>query len=371
MKDDCNLARDGIMQLSPYVAGKPMEEVEAEYGVKVVAKLASNENPLGISPKAVEAMEKELKKCFMYPEGSSPRVRHKLAGRLGVPEGQIFLATGGDHILTLLGNAFINQGDEVIVGAPSFYTYTLSTLVMGGVLIKVPLKDHVYDLDAILAAITPKTKLIFFCNPNNPTGTIVHKDKVADFMSKVPEHCVVVFDEAYFEFINDPAYGDGVEDYVKKGANVVVLRTFSKLYGLAGLRIGYAVAAGHLAPVLGRVMPPFPVNRLAQVAAEAAMDDTDFVAAVLKNNNEGRAYLNAEFGKLGMPYAPSYGNFIFVDVGMPAPEANEALLKRGLVIRPGHQWGCTTHLRVTIGTAAENEAFIEALKAVKAEFEVL
>ncbi|MCL1905434.1 MAG: histidinol-phosphate transaminase [Clostridiales bacterium] len=368
MKDGSILAREGIMKLSPYVAGKPMEEVEAEYGVKVVAKLASNENPLGVSPKAVAAMEKELKNCSRYPEGSSPRVRGKLAERLGVAEGQIFLATGGDHILTLLGNAFVSQGDEVIAGAPSFYTYTLSTLVMGGVLIKVPLKDHVYDLDAILSAITPKTKLIFFCNPNNPSGTIVDKAKVAEFMSKVPDHCVVVFDEAYFEFISDPAYGDGIEDYVKKGANVVVLRTFSKLYGLAGLRIGYAVAAEHLAQVLGRVMPPFPVNRLAQVAAEAAMDDTDFVAAVIKNNNEGRAYLNAEFDKLGMSYAPSYGNFIFADIGMPAPAAYEGLLKRGVVIRPGHQWGCETYLRVSIGSPAENEAFIAALKAVKAEY---
>ena len=368
MKDGSNFARTGIMNLAPYVAGKPTEEVEAEYGVKVLAKLASNENPLGVSPKAVAAMEKELTNCFLYPEGASPRVRRKLAQRLGVAEGQIYLATGGDHILTLLGNAFINQDDEVIVGAPSFYTYTLSTLTMGGVLVKTPLKDHVYDLDAILAAVTPKTKLIFFCNPNNPTGTIVHKDKVAEFMSKVPDHCVVVFDEAYFEFIDDPAYGDGIEDYVKKGANVVVLRTFSKMYGMAGLRIGYAVAAEHLAPVLGRIMPPFPVNRLAQVAAEAAMDDSDFVNAVIKNNNEGRAYLNAEFTKLGMPYAPSYGNFIFVDIGMPAPQANEALLKRGIVIRPGHQWGCETYLRVTIGTPQQNQAFIEALKAVKAEY---
>ena len=368
MKDGSNFARNGIMKLSPYVAGKPMEEVEAEYGVKVVARLASNENPLGVSPKALAAIKIEMANCCRYPEGSSPRVRRKLAERLNVAEGQIFLATGGDHILTLVGNAFVNQGDKVIAGAPSFYTYTLSTLVMGGELVKVSLKDHVYDLNAILAAITPQTKLIFFCNPNNPSGTIVHKDKVAEFMSKVPDHCVVVFDEAYFEFISDPAYGDGIEDFVKKGANVVVLRTFSKLYGLAGLRIGYAVAAEHLAPVLGRVMPPFPVNRLAQAAAEAAMDDHDFVAAVIKNNDEGRAYLNAEFDKLGLSYAPSYGNFIFVDIGMPAPEANEGLLKRGVVIRPGHQWGCETYLRVTIGNPAENAAFIEALKAVKADY---
>ena len=364
MKDGSKFAREGIMQLSPYVAGKPIEEVQAEYGVTEVVKMASNENPLGVSPKAVQAMKLELENCFMYPEGSSPRVRHKLAQRLGVAEGQIFLATGGDHILTLLGNAFVSQGDEVIMGAPSFYTYMLSTLTMGGVLVKVPLKDHVYDLDAILAAITPKTKLIFFCNPNNPTGTIVSRAKVAEFMDKVPEHCVVVFDEAYFEFISDPDYGDGIEEYVKKGANVVVLRTFSKLYGLAGLRIGYAVAAEHLAQVLGRVMPPFPVNRLAQVAAEAAMDDTEFVTAVVKNNNEGRAYLNQQFDEMGLSYAPSYGNFIFVDIGMPAAEAYEQLLRRGVVVRPGTQWAHATFLRISIGTMAENQKFIVALKEI-------
>ncbi|MCL1874020.1 MAG: histidinol-phosphate transaminase [Clostridiales bacterium] len=364
MKDGSKFARDGIMILSPYVAGKPIEEVQAEYGVSEVVKMASNENPLGVSPKAMQAIEQEIKNCFMYPEGSSPRVRNKLAKRLGVEENQIFLATGGDHILTLLGNAFISQGDEVITGAPSFYTYMLSTLTMGGSLIKVPLQDHVYDLDAILAAITPKTKLIFFCNPNNPTGTIVSRNKVAEFMSKVPDHCLVVFDEAYFEFISDPDYGDGIEEYVKKGANVVVLRTFSKLYGLAGLRIGYAVAAAHLAPVLGRVIPPFPVTRLSQVAAEAAMDDTDFVAAVIKNNNEGRAYLNRQFEEMGLRYAPSYGNFIFVDIGIPAAEANEQLLRRGVVVRPGTQWGWPTFLRVSIGTMAENQKFIAALKEI-------
>jgi len=269
--------------------------------------------------------------------------------------------------LTLLGNAFINQGDEVIMGVPSFYTYMLSTLTMGGILVKTPLKDHTYDLDAILAAITPKTKLIFFCNPNNPTGTIVNRVKVAEFMSKVPEYCVVVFDEAYFEFISDPDYGDGVEEYVKKGANVVVLRTFSKLYGLAGLRIGYAVAAEHLAQVLGRVMPPFPVNRLAQAGAEAAMDDVEFVTAVIKNNNEGRAYLNQQFDEMGLSYAPSYGNFIFVDIGMPAAEAYEPLLRLGVVVRPGTQWGCHNHIRVSIGTMAENRKFIAALKEVKSK----
>ena len=365
MQDGSKLARDGIMKLVPYVAGKPIEEVQEEFGIERVVKMASNENPLGLSPKAIAAMEQEMKNCNFYPEGSSPKVRKKLAERLGVGEEQIFLATGGDHILTLLGNAFVNEGEEVIAGAPSFYTYSLSTMAMGGTLVKVPLKDNCYDLDAILAAITPKTKMIFFCNPNNPTGTIVGKAKVADFMSKVPDHCVVVFDEAYFEFVGDPEYPNGI-DYAKQGANVVVLRTFSKVYGLAGLRIGYAIVAEHLVPVFGRVVPPFPVNRLAQVAAEASLEDTEFFNAVIENNNKGRAYLNAQFDAMDMPYAPSHGNFIYVDIGMSAAEANEQLLRRGVVIRPGTQWGYPSHIRVSIGTMEENEIFINALKEIKA-----
>ena len=366
MKDGSKMARDGIVNLTPYVPGKPIEEVQREYGLEKVVKLASNENPLGVSKKSLEAMEKELKNCSVYPEGSSPKVRSKLAAHWLIKEEQIFLATGGDHILTLIASAFINQGDEVIIGVPSFPTYTLGTLTMGGTLIKVPLKDLTYDLDAIYEAITPKTKLIFFCNPNNPTGTIVTRDKVAQFMSMIPEHCIVVFDEAYFELVEEPEYPDGLE-YVREGRNVIVLRTFSKVYGLAGLRIGYAMCAEHLAPVLGRVIPPFPVNRIAQVAAEAALDDQEYLRAVIANNSEGRAYLNAQFDEMGLSYAPSHGNFIFVDIGIPVVEANVKLLKRGVAIRPGNIWGFPTHIRVSIGSPEDNQTFIKALKEVIAE----
>lgn len=367
MKDGSKFARPGIMDLSPYVAGKPAEEVQAEYGLAEIVKLASNENSLGVSPKAAAVVAAEVEKCFAYPEGSSPNVRKALAKHWNVSADQIFVTCGGDQIITLFAQAFVGPGDEVIVGAPSFHTYNSSTVVMGGKVVKVPLQDGVYDLDAILAAITPKTKLIYFCNPNNPTGTIVGKQKVADFMSKVPDHCIVIFDEAYYEFVCDPDYGDGIE-YIKKGANVIVLRTFSKVYGLAGMRIGYGIFAEHLVPVMGRIIPPFPVNRMAQVAAEAALQDTEFLEKTRKNNNDGRDYLNGEFDKLGLHYYPSHGNFIFVDLGMPAIEANEQLLRRGVIIRPGNGWGFPNHIRVTIGLPAENRKFIEALTEVLAEY---
>ena len=365
MKDGSRFARAGVMDLQPYVPGKPIEEVAAEFGLTEIYKLASNENPLSMSPKSAAAVQAEIPNCHFYPEGESPIVRKKLAKHWGVAENQICFGTGGDHVLTLIGNAFINQGDEVIVGAPSFYTYNLSTWMMGGTLVKVPLDANMcYDLEAILAAVTPRTKLIFFCNPNNPTGTIVRREEVADFMARLPDHCVVVFDEAYFEFVQDQNYPDGIEEYVKTGANVIVLRTFSKIYGLAGLRIGYAIAAEHLAPVLSRVVPPFPVNRLAQAAAAAALDDTEHLQAVINNNETGRAYLNAEFAKMGLKFAESHGNFIFVDVEKSAQEVNQQLLQRGFIIRPGTGWGFPNHIRVSIGLPEANEKFIAALKEI-------
>ena len=361
-----SFARTKVMELAPYVPGKPIEEVQAEYGLTKVHKIASNENPFGVSPKAAEAIHAEIIKCATYPESSSPLLRKALAQRIGVKTDQIFVASGGDHIITLLGNAFINQDDQVIAGTPSFYTYTLSTVLAGGDLISVPLKNYTYDLNAILASVTEKTKLIFLCNPNNPTGTFVDRNKVADFMKRVPQRCIVVFDEAYFEFVDDPLYPNGIEEYVKTGANVVVLRTFSKIYGLAGLRIGYAVLSEHLAPVFGRVMPPFPVNRLAQAAALAALDDEVFMDKVLKNNNKERAYLMNEFARLGMDAVPSQTNFIYVDTHLPSQELYEKLLHRGIIIRPGSQWGAkhATCLRVSIGLPEDNQAFIQALSEI-------
>ncbi len=368
MVDGAKFARKNVMDLPPYVAGKPIEAVEREYGVHNIVKMASNENPLHLSPKAIAAMEQELANCYLYPEGSSPHLREKLADKYHISPEQIVLGNGGDHIISLVCSAFINEGDETIVCEPTFATYCINTLLMGGTLVKVPVKDYLFDVDAILAAITPKTKMIFCCNPNNPTGTIIGKKKMQEFVDKLPDHVLLFLDEAYFEFVSDPDYPDGL-DFVRAGKNVIVLRTFSKVYGLAGLRIGYAMAPLHLSEVLGRVMPAFPVNRLAQAAAYAAIDDEEFVAKVKANNEQGRAYLNQQLSEMGMTYAPSFGNFIFVDIGMPSQEANEELLRQGVIVRPGYLFDCPNYLRVSIGTMEENQHFIAALRKIKAAYD--
>ncbi len=357
-------ARAGIENLVAYVPGKPTEEVKREYGLDTVIKMASNENPLGVSPKAVAAMKAEAENCFMYPEGSSRVLREKLAQGFGVDPSMVILGNGADHILTMLAQAFVNEGEECIMGDPSFAAYATNTTIMGGKSIKVPLKDMTFDLDAMAAHFSPKTKLIFICNPNNPTGTIVGKAAVDAFLAKVPEKAVVVFDEAYAEFVSDPAYPNTL-DYIKAGKNVILTRTFSKLYGLAGTRVGYAVAPPHLMDVLSRVALPFPVNRLAQAGALAAMDDKEFVEKTLKTNNDGRAYLYEEFTKLGMEYAPSHTNFIFVNIHMDCQKVFQELLKVGVVVRPGHLWGFPQHLRVSIGTMEENKTFIQELTKLK------
>ncbi|MDL2217193.1 histidinol-phosphate transaminase [Christensenellaceae bacterium OttesenSCG-928-M15] len=353
--------RKGIMDMAPYIPGKPIEQVQREYGLKRVVKLASNENPIKTSPKALEAMKQELDKCYMYPEGSSPAIREALSKKYGVEPGEVLVANGGDHVISLICEAFVNVDDEVIVGVPSFMTYELATVIAGGKLVGVPLVDFTFDLDAVLKAITDQTKIIFLCNPNNPTGTIVRRQEVAAFMEKVPDHCIVVFDEAYFEYVDDPGYPDGME-YVRAKKNVIVIRTFSKIYGLAGVRIGYAVAPKHIMDAFARVLPAFPANRVAQAGALAALDDKAFIEEAKRVNDEGRAYFQAEFEKLGMTYAESHGNFIFVDTKRDAVKLNAELLKRGVIVRPGPQWGYPNALRVSIGTMEENKTLIEALK---------
>ena len=362
---DMKFARNGIEKLVAYVPGKPVEEVKKEYGLDDIIKLASNENPLGISPKALAAMKAETANCFMYPEGTSLDLRTKLAAKLGVKPEMLIVSNGADHILNMLGMAFINAGDECIMPDPSFAAYTTNAIIMGGIPVKVPVdKNLVVDLEAMAAKITDKTKLIYICNPNNPIANIVTKQQVDAFMAKVPDHVIVVFDEAYYEYVQDPEYPQTVE-YVNAGKNVIITRTFSKVFGLAGTRIGYAIAPMHLMDILGRVALPFPVNRVAQAGALAAMDDQEFMDATIKTNNEGRAYLFSEFDKMGMEYCDSQTNFVFVNVHMDAKTTFTELLKTGVIIRPGHLWGYDQYLRVTIGTMPENQKFIAELRKLK------
>ena len=356
-------ARQGIMSIAPYAPGKSIDEVQKDLGLAEVVKLAFNENPLKSSPKAIEAMRSELERAYMYPDGGSRDLRIALAAKYGLEASQIVVGNGGDHVISLITEAFVNEGDEVIVADPSFVTYKFATVIIGGRLISVPVKKDTLtlDLEAMAAAITERTKIIFLCNPNNPTATIVRRPEVDAFLAQVPERCLVVFDEAYFEYVGDPQYPDGL-DYVRQERNTIVIRTFSKVYGLAGLRIGYAAGPKPVMDILARVLPPFPANRLAQAGALAALEDSDFISEVLNENKEGRAYLCAEFDKLGLTYAESHANYIFVDMKRDAAALNADLLKCGFILRPAGSWGYPTFFRISIGTMNENKKFINALR---------
>jgi len=358
-----DLARRGINELVAYVPGKPIEEVKREYGLTEIIKLASNENPLGTSPKAVAAMKQAIDDVYMYPEGSSMDLRQKVAAHFGIDDDMVIIGNGADNILLLIAQALVDEGDEVITGDPSFSVYESVTRIMGGNFIKVPLKDFTYDLPAIAERITDKTKLIFICNPNNPTGSMVTEEETARFMEIVPRDCVVAFDEAYAEYVQDQHYPDTMK-YVHEKRNVILVRTFSKIFGLAGTRIGYAMGPKHLVDLLRKVTAAFAVNRVAQAGALAALEDREFIEKVLTVNEQGKQYLYQEFSKLGMPYTPTHTNFIFVNLGMDSQVVFKKLLAQGIVIRPGGMWNLPNYARITLGTLEQNEKLIAALKEI-------
>jgi histidinol-phosphate aminotransferase len=357
------LARKGILKIVPYVPGRSIEEVQKELGAKRWVKLASNENLLGPSPKAVKAIRKEIPNIHFYPEGPCPVLRKALAQKFSLPERSVVVSNGADNLIFMIANAFVDEGDEVVMADPTFQVYTNGTQIMGGKPIRVRLKDFTHDLDSMLKKVNRKTKLVFICNPNNPTGTIVSKALFNSFLSELPKRVLVVLDEAYGDFVDDPFYPNGL-DYIKKRAQVIVLRTFSKVYGLAGLRIGYALGREDLVDCLYQVRDPFPVHRLAQVAAVAALKDRDHANKSIQLVYEGRRYLYEELDRVGLSYAPSQANFVFIDFGRDSEEVFQALLKEGIIIRPGKTWDYPTFARVTIGRMEDNRRFIRALKKI-------
>jgi histidinol-phosphate aminotransferase len=363
MRDVTKLARKGILSLKPYVPGKPIEEVQRELGIKESVKLASNENSTGPSPEVFRAIEGELNSTFRYPESPCTPLKSALATKLGVTEEMVTLANGCDNIIHMIGAAFINEGDEVIMAEPTFFAYESITRIMGGRPIPVPLKDYTHDVAAMAQRIGPRTKLVFVCNPNNPTGTLVSEEMLHRFLENLPNHVIVILDEAYFDYVSERAYPKGIS-LLREDLNLIALRTFSKIYGLAGLRVGFAVADGGLINVMERVREPFPVNRFAQAAAMAALGDEKHVERVLRTNEEGKAFLYGEFERLGVDYVPTQANFIFVDFKRDSQELYNALLREGMIIRPGSIWGYPTSARITIGTMDENRRFIEKLEKV-------
>jgi len=356
--------RREILTLTPYIAGKPADEVKRELGLDRVIKLASNENPLGPSPKAAERVKEMALQSHVYPDAAGFKLKTKLAAKYGVALEEIVLGNGSDEIIMLLSETFVCPEDEVIMPHPTFPVYKTATLLMGGTPVEVPTKaDGFIDLEGMVKKIGPHTKLFVLCNPNNPTGAMVDKKGLAYVMDNVPPNVLVVVDEAYSEFVDDPDYGEMLP-YLKQGRNVVVLHTFSKIYGLAGLRVGFGLMRAETAGLLNRVRLSFNQNAIGQEAAIAALDDEEHLQRSLSLNRAGKALLTHELSAMGLKVYPTWGNFIMVDTGKDAQVLFNALLHRGVIVRPTTAWGIKTCLRITIGTQEENKILIRSLGAV-------
>jgi histidinol-phosphate aminotransferase len=353
--------KQNIVHLPVYQPGKPIEEVKRELGLSHVIKLASNENPFGCSPKAKEAMQAEFANISLYPDGGAVDLTNVLAGQLGVNADQIIFGAGSDDVIMMIARAFLVPGDETVMATHTFGQYKHNAEVEGAVCVEVPLKDGVHDLPAMLAKVNEKTKIVWICNPNNPTGTAVSLDEIERFIQSVPKSVMVVLDEAYYEYLPPAQFSHSI-DLVKKYENTVILRTFSKIYGLASLRIGYGVGNPQLIRSVNQVREPFNTNRFAQAAAIASVRDTDFVLQCRKNNDAGRTQLQAAFDRMGLSYYPSFGNFIMVHIGRPAGPVFDALLRKGIIVRGGHQLDFPESLRITIGSQEQNAAFLDALE---------
>jgi len=354
-----------ITDLPVYQPGKPIEEVKRELGLTRVVKLASNETPFGCSPKAKEAIVAHLDQTHIYPDGASVALREALAAFHGVSPDQLVFGAGSDEVILMICRAFLGPGDETIMADRTFPQYKHNALVEGATVVEVPLKDGTHDLEAMAAAVTERTKIVWICNPNNPTSTIVTRAEVEKFLARVPSSVMVVLDEAYIEYVTDPEFPNGIE-FVRRYPNVVALRTFSKAYGLASLRIGYGIGRPELIRSVNQVREPFNTTGFAQAAALAALGDQEFIADCRKKNAEGLAYLRSEFDRLGLKYFPAHGNFILVDCARDAKTVYEELLKRGYIVRGGHtaSIGFPTAIRVTVGSMEENRGFIAALAEV-------
>ena len=373
---DCDLfslATKGVQALSAYQPGKPVDELEREYGVSNIIKLASNENPLGPSPTVVSAIKNELQELARYPDGNGFALKSALAEMHNVSIEQVTLGNGSNDILEILTRAFVTTDHEVVFSQHAFAVYPIVTQAVGAKAIVVPAKNWGHDLEAMFLAITAKTRVVFIANPNNPTGTYLSESVLFDFIKKVPQHVLVVLDEAYFEFAYDQGssedsiaqkdYPSGMK-WANQFPNLIVTRTFSKAYGLAGLRVGYSISHVQVADILNRVRQPFNVNSLALLAAEKALSDTDYLSKGIELNAQGMKLLTSAFETMKLTYIPSVGNFVCVNVGIDAMKVYDDLLHEGVIVRPIANYEMPEYLRVTVGTKEENIRFVEALKQV-------
>lgn len=358
--------KDYVESIQPYEPGKPIREVERELGLTHVTKMASNENPLGPSRKALRAMRRALREAHLYPDGSCYYLKERLAEELGIGENQLILGNGSNEIIEFLARGFLSEGDQVISSASTFLVYPILTQASGAEFIEVPMKDFRYDLKGILDRITEKTRLIFIANPNNPTGTYVTQEEVEDFLAKVPKDVVICFDEAYVDFVEAKNFPHLLFQVKTERPNFMVLRTFSKSYGLAGLRIGYGMGAPELVGYLHKIRQPFNVNSIAQAGALAALDDRLFLWRTKHLVARGRRYLYRRFKRFGIRYVESQANFVLIDVGRDADEVFREFLNHGIIVRSMKAYGLPTWIRLTVGTRFQNSRFIRALRKLKA-----
>jgi histidinol-phosphate aminotransferase len=357
-------ARDFVRKIRPYSPGKPIEEVIREYNLKgEIIKLASNENPLGTSPLALRAMQDALSESFLYPDDNCFYLRRKLSERMSFKQENIIVGNGSVEILPLITLAYLGPNNSAILSAGSFIWYKIAVKIAAGELIEIPQKNYGHDLKAMLGAIKSNTKLIFIDNPINPTGAIVTKEEIDEFFRQVPDNILVVLDEAYYEYINHSDYPNS-SDYFSAGKNLVILRTFSKIYGLAGARLGYGVASSEVIANLMKLRISFNVNRISQHAGIAALDDYEHVKKGRELNEAGKEFLYDAYKKLGLMYVPTYGNFIFVDFGKDSQIISDALQRNGIITRTIKEYGFPNALRITIGTEKQNRRLIKTLRKI-------
>jgi histidinol-phosphate aminotransferase len=362
-REDINLFRSGLAELTPYIPGKPVEEVRRELGLTGrIVRLASNENPIGPSPKAVARMQKVLEEINLYPDGGCHELREALAGKHSLSPGHFIFGNGVDNLIPLAVNTFINSGDEVIIPSPSFAAYRTSTVVAGGIPVEVPLKNFHIDAESIYKAVGAKTKMIFICSPNNPTGTIMYKEDINRLIESLPPGVLVVLDEAYYEYVSNTRYPESIE-YLREDKNVIIFRTFSKIFGLAGLRLGYGMTRPDYVSEMEKIKEPFAANRVVQAGALEALADGEFICQVKDVHLKGKQVICDGLERLGIFFVPTEANFIFADLGVDMKYLFPELLKRGVIIRPGSFWGYHTFARITIGTPDENQFFLEQLEA--------
>ncbi|MEJ2686914.1 MAG: histidinol-phosphate transaminase [Gammaproteobacteria bacterium] len=359
------LAAPGVRGLQPYQPGKPLSELQREYGIRDAVKLASNENPLGPGKLALAALRDGLAELGRYPDGNGFALKAALAERHAVGIDQITLGNGSNDVLEFVARVFLRPGREAIFSEHAFAVYPIVTQAVGATAVMTPAMDYGYDLQAILDRINERTGVVFVANPNNPTGTWLAGAPLRAFLDQVPGHVAVVLDEAYFEYVQEPDYPD-TTGWVRDYPNLVVTRTFSKAYGLAGLRVGYGISHPSVADLFNRVRQPFNVNALAQTAAEAALSDTEHLVESVRINREGMSQLTEAFARLGLDWIPSVANFVSVDMGRPAGALYEGLLREGVIVRPIAGYGLPNHLRATIGLPEENARLIAALERVLA-----